>query len=106
MRAFLVAILLLTACTESSSPSALETPFQVRVTVICGVEWTVIEYEGAKYRMRALNRSETESPPRGWQEPAIITIIEEDGRLLAIGPDGSERELVRTHPDATTEPCL
>jgi hypothetical protein len=93
--------LLLTACSASSSPSALETPFQVSVVVHCGVGWQTIEYEGSMYRMQARNEAETVNPPRGWSDPVVITVIEDDGRLLAIAPDGSERELIPVSPEET-----
>jgi hypothetical protein len=58
------------------------------------------------YRMQARSEAETESPPRGWSDPAVITVIEDDGRLLAIGPDGSERELTAVSPEETPGGCL
>jgi len=102
MKRLLAATLLLTSCSTSTTPSApLETPFQVSLTVHCGVEWQTIEYEGSMYRMQARNEAETVNPPRGWPDPVVITVIEEDGRLLGIAPDGSERELVLVGPEET-----
>ena len=107
MKPLLTATLLLTACSASSTPSApLETPFQVSVVVHCGVEFSTFEYEGSRYRMQARNQAETETSPRGWSGRAVITIIEDDGRLLAIGPDGSERELIPVSPEETPGFCL
>lgn len=106
MKLALAAIVLLTGCAGSSPSMASETPFQLSLMVHCGIGWQVIEYEGSKYRVQARDESETESPPRGWSDPAVITVIEVDGRLLAIGPDGSERDLKAVSPEETTAPCF
>jgi hypothetical protein len=106
LRALVIAVVLLSGCGDAAVPSA-EQPFQVEILSHCGVDWQHFAYEGQLYHLKARNEPETESPPRGWKEPETVTIIEEDGRLLAIGPDGSERKLVPvSSEEPTPEPCL
>ena len=92
-RALVIAVVLLAGCGDAAVPS-VEQPFQVELVVHCGVDWQRFEYEGQVYHLGARNEAESVNPPRGWTDPTTVTIIEEDGRLLAIGPDGSERELI------------
>lgn len=101
-----VVAVLLSGCGDAAVPS-LEQPFQVEISALCGVDWQRFTYEGEVYHLQARNDGETESYPRGWKDPTTVTIIEEDGQLLAIAPDGSERELVPvSDEEAETEPCF
>jgi hypothetical protein len=89
LRPLVIVGALLAGCGDADVPS-VEQPFQVRIFSHCGVDWQRLAYEGQLYHLKARNEVETESTTRGWKDPETVTIIEADGRLLAIGPDGSD----------------
>ena len=106
MRSFLAVAVVLAACSSTPSPSP-ETAFHLEISVHCGIDWSVFEYEGATYRIQPKNELETINPPPGWSDVEVVTIIEDDGQLLAIGPDGSERPLIEVRgADASPELCI
>ena len=107
LRVVVIAVVLLSGCGDDAEPSveqplpsleqplpSLEQPFQAEIFLHCGVDWPRIAVDGQFYHLEARNEAETINPPRGWSDVETVTIIEGDGQLLAIGPDGSERELV------------